>query len=145
MKNPKNPNFEKMRKKSWSIWYCWISSFYTCAPNTTIIWGTVPEIRSETNFICRFGPFLPSPPLLTTQKTKFWKNEKRIRRCHHLKLVQQKTRSNNVCLLRLGAQDITFCHFRPFFALLSHYWPQELKFEKKYKKLEILSFYTCAP
>ena len=34
-----------------------ISSFYTCVPKTTIIWGTVPEIQSETNFFCHFGPF----------------------------------------------------------------------------------------
>ena len=29
--------------------------------------------------------------------------------------------------------DITFCHFEPFFALLPHYWPHKLKFEKMYK------------
>ena len=43
-----------------------ISSFYTCVPKTTIMWGTVPEIRSETEFFCHFGPFFalltPSPP-----------------------------------------------------------------------------------
>ena len=26
------------------------------------------------------------------------------------------------------------CHFRPFFALLPHYWPQKLKFGKNVKK-----------
>ena len=42
--------------------------------------------------------------------------------------------------------DIIFCHFRPFFALLCHYWPQKLKFAINAKKaLEILSFYTCVP
>ena len=29
-----------------------------------------------------------------------------------------------------SATDIIFCHFRPFFALLPHYWPQKLKFGK---------------
>ena len=29
--------------------------------------------------------------------------------------------------------DITFCHLRPFFVLLPHYWPQKLKFGKKFK------------
>ena len=29
--------------------------------------------------------------------------------------------------------DIIFCHFRPFFALLPHYWPQKLKFGKNVK------------
>ena len=39
-----------------------------------------------------------------------------------------------------------FFHFRPFFALLPHYWSRKLTFGKNIKKhLEILSFYTCAP
>ena len=46
-----------------------ISSFYTCTPKTTFIWGTVPEIRSETTFFVILGHFLPfthpSPLLLT--------------------------------------------------------------------------------
>ena len=42
--------------------------------------------------------------------------------------------------------DIIFSDFRPFFALLPHYWPQKLKFGKNAKNaLEILSFYTCVP
>ena len=42
--------------------------------------------------------------------------------------------------------DIIFCHFRPFFAFLPHFWPQKLKFEKNVKKhLDILPFYTCVP
>ena len=42
--------------------------------------------------------------------------------------------------------DIFFCHFRSFFALLSHYWPRKLKFGKNIKTyLEILSFYTYIP
>ena len=77
------------------------------------------------------------------RKPKFWKNEKNICRCHHSKLVQQKTRSYDICLLRYGAGRHIFCRFRPFFVLLPHYWPRKLKFGKKYKKhLEIL-FHTC--
>ena len=30
--------------------------------------------------------------------------------------------------------DIIFCHFRPFFPLLPHYWPRKLKFGKNVKK-----------
>ena len=44
-KNLKNKNFEKIKK------LLKISSFYTCLPKTTIIWGTIPEIRSETDRI----------------------------------------------------------------------------------------------
>ena len=31
-------------------------------------------------------------------------------------------------------QQTIFCHFRPFFALLPHYWHQRLKFGKNVKK-----------
>ena len=48
---------------------------------------------------------LLTPSHLTTQKIKFWKNEKSIWRCHHFKLVQQKTQSYDVCLLRYGVQQ----------------------------------------
>ena len=32
-----------------------ISSFYTSVPKITIIWGTVPEIQSETDMFYHFG------------------------------------------------------------------------------------------
>ena len=42
--------------------------------------------------------------------------------------------------------DITFYHFRPFFALLLHYWPRNFIFGNNVKaRLQILSFYTCVP
>ena len=41
-----------------------------------------------------------------------------------------------------SATDIIFCHFRPFFVLLPHYWPRKLKKIVK-KHLKILSYYTC--
>ena len=60
LKNLKKQNFEKMKKKVLEI-----SSFYTCVLKTTIIWGKVPEIWSETEFFCHFGSFFalfpPSP------------------------------------------------------------------------------------
>ena len=99
---------------------------------------------------CHFGPFfdlLTTFPL-TTQKKKVLKKLKKKWKCHHFKLVQQKKkRSYDVCLLRYGVLTQTiFCHFRLFFALLPHYWPQKLKFGKNIKKyMEILSFYTCSP
>ena len=71
LKNRNNHNFEKIKKK-----FLEISSFYTCVPNTTTIWGTVPEIPSEKNLFCHFGRFFalyPTPlptPILRTRKTK---------------------------------------------------------------------------
>ena len=51
-----------------------ISSFYTCVSKTTIIWGTAPEIWSETDII--FWHFEPFFSLLLPNRKKFWKNEK---------------------------------------------------------------------
>ena len=48
--------------------------FYTFVPKTTTIWGTVPEILSETNIVIlsHFCPFIP----LTTRKIKILKKWK---------------------------------------------------------------------
>ena len=100
LKNPKNQNFEKMKKKLLKI-----SSFYICEPKTTIMryssWYTKWEF-----FFCHFGPFFALYPLPLQQprKPKFWKNGS-IWRCHHFKLVLQKTQSHDVCLLRYGVQQ----------------------------------------
>ena len=69
-RNPKNQNFEKMKK------ILEISSFYTCKPKTTIIWGMVPQIQSETKFFVILGYFLPFYPLKTWKIKLFkkWKN-----------------------------------------------------------------------
>ena len=68
-------NFEALEKPE--VWknekkLLEMSSFYTCVAKTTIIWGTLPKIRSETIFFCHFGSFftLYHPCPLTTQKTK---------------------------------------------------------------------------
>ena len=51
-KKLKNLNFEKLKN------LLEISSFYTYVPKITIIWCTVPEIRTEIDRIfCHFGPF----------------------------------------------------------------------------------------
>ena len=57
-------------------------------------------------FFCHFGPFFALYPLPLQQprKPKFWKNGS-IWRCHHFKLVLQKTQSHDVCLLRYGVQQ----------------------------------------
>ena len=70
-KKEKNQNFEKMKK------IAEVSSFYTCVADITIIWGTVPQIRSETqNFLSFWAIFCPFTPL-TTQKIKISKKSKK--------------------------------------------------------------------
>ena len=123
-----------------------ISSFYTW---WYFIWGTVPEIRSKTEFLCHFRPFFPllTRSLLTTQKTKVLKKWKK-----HLEMSSFETcaTKNTIwCMLTQiwsALTDLMFCHFRSFSALLPHYWARKLKFRKNVKKiLEILSFYTRVP
>ena len=81
-------NFEKPKKSEF-----WkneknlpeISSFYKCVPRTTIIWGAVPEIWSETYFY-HFGPFFAPPPspknhdqmMYAYQARKFGRNNRFI-------------------------------------------------------------------
>ena len=116
-----------------------ISPFYKCVPKTTITWGTVPEIQSETEFFVILGHFLPFYPLpLTTQKIKksqFSKNEKSFWRYYHFTLAHQKKNMIIWCMLTQiwSVTDIIFCDFRPFLAVLPHYWPQKLKFGKNVK------------
>ena len=50
-----------------------ISSYYTCVPKTTIIWGRVPEIQSETEFFDILGHFLPFYPPNNLENQNFEK------------------------------------------------------------------------
>ena len=88
-----------------------ISSFYTCVPKTTI--RCSPRDTEWHNLIlsCRaiFDHLRPLSSL-NPRKPKFWKKEKSIWRCHHFKLVQQKTQSNDVCLLRYGVCQTQITH-----------------------------------
>ena len=54
-----------------------ISSFYTCVPKTTIIWGTVPEIQIETGNFLSFSIIFCPFTLLTAQKIKILKKWKK--------------------------------------------------------------------
>ena len=101
LKNLKNQNSEVMRYHH-----------FTCVPKATIIWSTVPEIQSWTEFFYHFGPFfaLYIPPD-NPENQNFEKMKKSFWRCHHFKLVQQKTQSHDVCLLRYGVRRHNFLLF----------------------------------
>ena len=97
-----------------------------------------------------FGPFFAilTPFPLTNQKTKIFKKWK-----NHLEMSSFSTcaTKNTIiwCIITQiwsACTDIISSHFRPFFALLPHYWPWKLKFGENAKKyLEVLSYYTCVP
>ena len=86
-------------------------------------------------FCVIFRPFTPCP--LSHPNNPRNQNFKKMKKVSQnviiLNLCSKKTRSNDVCLLRYGVWHIIFCHFKPFFALLPHYWPQKFKFGKNAK------------
>ena len=81
-----------------------------------------------------FLPFYP-PRHLTTQKTKILKKWKKA--TGDVIILNLCNKKNNHMMYAYSeiwsATDIIFCHFRPIFALLPHYWPGKLKFEKNVK------------
>ena len=98
---PEKSEFWKNEKKLLEI-----SSFYRGAPKNTIIWGTVPEIRSETIFFVLLGHFLP------------FKNIKNTWRYYPFTHVHHKSKSYDVWFLRYKVQR-TFLLFQAIFSL----WP----------------------
>ena len=68
-------------------------------------WDTVQEKNFFLSFWVIFDIYPPPPPPSppnNPENQNLEKNEKSIYRCHHCKLVQQKTQSNDACLLRYG-------------------------------------------
>ena len=111
-KNLKNQDFEKWKK------LLEISSFCTCVPKTTIIWGMVPEIRSETGLFCHIGQFFALFPPKNTENQNFedWKK--------HLEISSFYTCVPQMKIIWCAVPDIwstthiIFCHFGPVFSLL---------------------------
>ena len=120
-----------------------ISSFYTSVPKTTIIWGTVPEIQSETDRIFyHFEPFFfPFPPLLNNLENQNFEKMKKV--YVDVIILRMFTKNHDHVMYASWDMDldrqfgIIFC---PFTTLAT--W--KIKILKKGKKLlEISSFYTC--
>ena len=106
-------------------------SFYISVPKSTIIRGTVPEIRSKTN-----RSFSHSEP----EKSKFWKNEKKAWRYYHFTLAYHKWWSYDVWFLIYGAQQTEFFGILDyFFGLLPPLTTQKIKILQKW------TFHTIVP
>ena len=99
------------------------------------MWGTVPEIQSETDKIfCHFGPFFTILSPNNMENQNFEKIKKYLEMSSFYKWVPKITII--WCMLPeiWSVTDIILCHFGPFFAFLPNYWPQKLKFGKNIKK-----------
>ena len=104
---PKKPQNQNLKNET----------FYTCVPKITIIWGTVPEIRSETyRTFCHFGPLFALLPFDGPKKSKFWKNEKNTWRYYHFTNVYHKWQSYDVWFLRYGVQQTELLVFWTIFS-----------------------------
>ena len=120
---------------------------HRCTKNHNHMWYSSWDTKWDNFFFVILDHFLPfMPPAPNNSENKFWKFQKSIWRCHHFKLVQQKTRSNHVCLFTYEVQQ-TF-----FFVILGHFFlfhptidPENEIWKKCKKHLEILSFCTCSP
>ena len=115
-KTPKNQNFEK------KLFLLEISSFYKCTWKTTIIWGMVPEIWSETYFLSFWFIFLPFIPL-TNQKIKILKKWKKF---HETRVSKTK-----IMMYASWEMEHDWRNFLPFWAIFCLLPPLEIKISKK--------------
>ena len=139
---PKKSEFWKKEKK------CWRYHHFTWVPKTGIIWGPVPEIRSETDrTFCHFRARgnLP-PPLNNPENQNFEKMKK-----NHLiiSFYTIGTKNHDICYTAPEiwcATDVIFIfHFGLFFTLLPIKSLKNENVKKMKKCLEKSSFYTSVP
>ena len=112
-----------------------ISSFYTSVSKTTIIWGTVPEIHSETDrFFCHFWSFFAILPS-NNWETKIFKKWK-----EHLEISSFYKGVPKItiiwCMLPeiWNKTDIIFYHFGQLLFLFTPLLTPETKNWNKCKK-----------
>ena len=123
-KNPKNQNFEYM-KKFLEI------SFYMCNNNHNHMRYSFWDRVRQTYFFVSLGHALPFYPPNKPVNQNFEK----IKNTYDTRILYICTKTPDIwCLLtEIWVQHTIFCHFGSFFALSPHYWPQKLKIEKNKK------------
>ena len=122
--NPKNQNFEKMKKKTTNKQNLEILAFYTCILQMMIIWYIVLQKWSATDRIFyQFGPFFALLLPLQPRKSKLWKNEKITINDNHIIYGSWDIKCDRQIFLSLWA---IFCPFTPL--------TQKIKILKKWKK-----------
>ena len=127
LKSQKSRILKKLKKNSGDIIH-----HFTCVLKTTIRWGAVPEIWSETDIIfCHFGPFFALLSHYGPQRLKFEKSQKNP---GDIILLHMCTINEDHMMYGSWdkkTQQIVFCHFRQFCALLHTSLPKKSKFWKK--------------
>ena len=96
---------------------------------------------------CQFRPFFPFYPSPIPPNPENQNFESMIKAFGDVNILTSRNKKHDHMVYDYSDMECGrhfFCHFRPYFALLLHYWPRKLKFGKNIKKhLEILSFYIC--
>ena len=113
-----------------------ISSFYTCVPKTIIIWGTVPEIWSVTEFFLSFWAiFCPLNPLNSNnaENQNFEKMKKASGEIIILNLCNKKHNHMMYAYSNMECDRHNFLSFQVIFCSLATLWPWKLKFGKNVK------------
>ena len=124
LKNLKNQNFEKMKKNCWRYHH-----FPHCTkPQSYEV--QFLRYRAKQNFFCHFGQFFallpPSHPPNNPENQNFEKMKKASGDVIILNLCNKK--HNQMMMYAYSDMECNrqfFCHFRPFFALLPHYWSKK--------------------
>ena len=95
--NPKNQNFEKMRKTSGDI-----TSLHMRTINDNHMMYGSWDMELDRQIFLSFWTIFCSFTPLTTREIKFWKTEKKVWRYHHFTQVYQKSWWYAILFLRYG-------------------------------------------
>ena len=99
----------------------------------------------EMIFLSFWAIYCPFTPLITWQ-IKIWKKQKKYLEMSSVYTFVPKIMIIWCMLPEIWSETDNFLSFWAIFALLPHYWPQKLKFEKKYNKRltnDITLLHTC--
>ena len=129
LKNPKKSEFWENEKNYWR-YHHFINVYQK--PQSYEIQFLDPEIQSETVILDHF--WLIAPPSISLNNPEN-QNFEKMKKTSRDVIILNLCNKFKWCMLTQtwSGTDIIFCHFRPFFALLPHYWSQKLKFGKKLK------------
>ena len=138
LKNPKNQNFEKIKKNCWR--YHHFIHVYQKPQSNEIEFLRYRVRQSFWSIFCLFT-------LFTTRKIKILQKYKKT-----LVVSSFYTSVPKILILFYTVPEIwcvtdvtAIFYFGLFFAFLPPNQPKKIKIKKKKKSLEILSFYTCVP
>ena len=130
---PEKSEFWKMKKKK-----CWRYHFKHVhrKPQLYEVYGSW-DIEWDKIFLSFWTIFCSPPPFRPPPNNPKNQNFEKMKKASGYVIISHLHTKKTIisCMLTLiwSATDIFFCHFRPFFALFPHYWPQKLKSGKNVK------------